>query len=289
MDWTWTSLAAWGRPLLEIIILTVVIYQALRFVRGTRGWPVVLGFILSLLSLGVVVYLLDLQVLRWLLGTFSAFVVVAALVIFQPELRHMLAQVGRLPLFATPQEQRESIEVIVKACERLSELRIGALMAIEQSIRLIDVVESGILVDCAATPEMLECIFFPNNAIHDGGVLIKGDRIMHAACIFPLSRRDDLDPTLGTRHRAALGLSEETDAVVVVVSEEPGAVSYAYGGQLVRGVSLEQLRAFLTETLIQPVRARGWIGWLRQRLERPRPAPAVLSREGSFPTSSNGA
>ena len=287
MKWDVASLAVWGRPVLEIAILAVVIYQALRFVRGTRGWPVVLGFILSLLTLGVVIYVLDLQVLRWLLGTFSAFVAVAALVIFQPELRHMLAQVGKLPLFATPQEQRESIEVIIKTCERLSEVKIGALIAIEQSIRLIDVVESGIPVDCEATPEILECIFFPNNAIHDGGVLIKGDRITHAACIFPLSRRGDLDPTLGTRHRAALGLSEETDAVVVVVSEETGAISYAYGGQLVRGVSLEQLRAFLTETLIRPVRARGWIAWLRQRLERPRPAPAVLSRQGSVSPSSN--
>ncbi|MCS7090430.1 MAG: diadenylate cyclase CdaA [Verrucomicrobiota bacterium] len=285
LDWSvWKALAG---PALEIAILAVVIYYALRFVRGTRGWPVVMGFCLCVLTLGVVIYFLDLQVLRWLLGTFSAFLAIAVLVIFQPELRRMLAEVGKLPLFATPQEQREIIEVIIKTCERLSECKIGALMAIEQSIRLEEVVESGIPVDCEATPEMLECIFFPNNAIHDGGVLIKGDRITHAACIFPLSRRQDLDPTLGTRHRAALGLSEETDAVVVVVSEETGRISYAYRGQLVRGITLEALRDFLTATLIRPVRARGWIGWLRQRLERPRPAPAVLSRHGSF-TSSKG-
>lgn len=286
--WDLSALKALGRPALEIAILTLVIYQALRFVRGTRGWPVVLGFILSLLTLGLIIYVLDLQVLRWLLGTFSAFMAVAVLVIFQPELRRMLAEVGKLPLFATPQEQREIIEVIVRACERLSECRIGGLIAIEQSIRLEDVVESGIPVDCEATPEMLECIFFPSNAIHDGGVLIKGDRISHAACIFPLSRRQDLDPTLGTRHRAALGLSEETDAVVVVVSEETGAISYAYRGQLVRGVTVEALRDFLTATLIRPVRARGWVAWLRQRFERPRPAPAVLSRQStvSGPTQS---
>lgn len=284
--WDLSVLKALGRPALEIAILTVVIYHALRFVRGTRGWPVVLGFILSLLTLGLIIYLLDLQVLRWLLGTFSAFMAVAILVIFQPELRRMLAEVGKLPLFATPQEQREIIEVIIKACERLSECKIGALIAIEQSIRLEDVVESGIPVDCEATPEMLECIFFPNNAIHDGGVLVKGDRISHAACIFPLSRRQDLDPTLGTRHRAALGLSEETDAVVVVVSEETGSISYAYRGQLVRGVTVEALRDFLTATLIRPVRARGWIAWLRQRFERPRPAPAVLSRQPTVPGSS---
>ncbi len=119
--------------------------------------------------------------------------------------------------------------------------------------------ESGIPVDCIATPEMLETIFFPNNAIHDGGVIIKGDRIAYAACIFPLTRRQDLNKSLGTRHRAAIGLSEETDAVVVVVSEETGTISYAYKGELVRGLSIEELRAFLSSVLLQPGRPRNWI------------------------------
>src|ERR671930_1271236 len=119
--------------------------------------------------------------------------------------------------------------------ERLSEALIGALVAVEQSIQLQEAVESGIPIDCVATPEMLETIFFPNNAVHDGGVIIKGDRIAYAACIFPLSRRQDLNRSLGTRHRAALGLSEETDAVVVAVSEETGSISYAYKGHMVRG------------------------------------------------------
>jgi len=124
-------------------------------------------------------------------------------------------------------------------------------------------VESGIPVDCEATPEMLETIFFPNNAIHDGGVILKGDRIAYAACIFPLTQRQDLNKSLGTRHRAAIGMSEETDAVVVVVSEETGAVSYAYRGQLVRGVTLEELRAFLTSVLVPPTRSRSGLAWIR--------------------------
>ena len=164
----------------------------------------------------------------------------------------MLGELGNLPLFATAHEQRENIEVIVGTCERLAEVHIGALIAIEQSIQLYEAVESGIAVDCEATPEMLETIFFPNNAIHDGGVIIKGDRIAYAACIFPLTQRSDLNKSLGTRHRAAIGLSEETDAPVVVVSEETGAISYAYKGQLVRGVTLEELRAFLTSVLVRP-------------------------------------
>src|SRR4029077_11849915 len=124
--------------------------------------------------------------------TFFAFSAVAVLVIFQPEFRRMLAELGNLPLFNAAREERENIEVIIKTVERLSDVRIGMLVAIEQSIQLQEVVESGIVVDCEATPEMLETIFFPNNAIHDGGVIIKGDRIAYAACIFPLSQRPDL-------------------------------------------------------------------------------------------------
>src|SRR5437773_11897482 len=134
----------------------------------------------------------------------------------------MLAELGNLPLLASAHEQRENIEVIIQTVERLADVRIGALLALEQSIRIQDAVESGVVVDCEATPEMLETIFFPNNAIHDGGVNIRGDRIAKAACIFPLTRRQDLNPSLGTRHRAAIGLTEDTDAVVVAVSEAPG-------------------------------------------------------------------
>jgi diadenylate cyclase len=239
------------RPALEIIILSVGIYFSFKFVRGTRGAPVVYGFVLLLLSLTVLAYFLKLEVLSWLIRSFVAFGAVAILIIFQPELRRILAELGTHPLFTTSHEQRENIEVIIQTAERLSEVRIGALIAIEQSINLQEATESGLPVNCEATPEMLETIFFPNNAVHDGGVILKGDRIAFAACIFPLTQRQDLNPSLGTRHRAAIGLSEETDAVVVVVSEETGSISHAYRGQLVRGVTAEQLRAFLTSVLVK--------------------------------------
>ena len=240
------------RPVLEIAILAVGIYFSFKFVRGTRGAPVVYGFVLLVLSLTILAYFLKLEVLSWLIRSSVAFAAVAILIIFQPELRRILAEVGTHPLFATSHEQRENIEVIIQTVERLAEVRIGALIAIEQSINLQEATESGLPVDCEATPEMLETIFFPNNAIHDGGVVLQGDRIAYAACIFPLTQRQDLNPSLGTRHRAAIGLSEETDAVVVVVSEETGAISHAYKGQLVRGVTAEQLRAFLTSVLVKP-------------------------------------
>lgn len=276
---------AW-RPALEILILAVGIYYTTRFVRGTRGWPVVIGFAVLLVALTVVTTLLDLKVLQWLLGNAYVFIALGALVIFQPELRRMLAELGSLPRFATAHEQRENIEIIIQTCERLAEVRIGALIAIEQTIQLEEAVESGIPVDCEATPEMLEAIFFPNNAIHDGGVLIKGDRITHAACIFPLTQRQGLNKSLGTRHRAALGLSEETDAVIVVVSEESGSVSYAYKGQLVRGVTLEELRAFLTSVVVRSDESRGVLAWLRLwTAERPKPGPAVVTRHEPRPPS----
>src|SRR5256714_11615979 len=251
------------RPIVEILILAVAIYYVFSFVRGTRGFSILTGFLVVLLTLAVVSSFLDLKVLRALIGTFSAFFAVAVLIIFQPELRRMLAQLGNFPLFQTPHEQRENIEVIVQTVERLADVRIGALMAIEQSLQLQESVESGISIDCVATPEMLETIFFPNNAIHDGGVIMKGDRIAYAACIFPLSRRQDLNKSLGTRHRAAIGLSEETDAVVVVVAEETGSISYAYNGLVVRGITLQELRAFLSSILLQPAKSRNLTDWLR--------------------------
>lgn len=277
-----TALNLW-RPVLEILILTVGIYYAFRFIRGTRGAPVVTGFLVLLLALVLVSFLLDLKVLQYLLGAFSAFFILAILVIFQPELRRMLAELGNLPMFTTAHEQREVVEVIIQSAERLSDVRIGALVAIEQSIQLQEAVESGMRVDCEATPEMLEAIFFPNNAIHDGGVIIRGDRIAYAACIFPLTQRQDLNPSLGTRHRAAIGLSEETDAVVVVVSEETGGISYAYRGQLVRNLTVEELRVFLTSQLVRPSRSRNWVGWVRSWIRERGQASQVVVAKGDTP------
>src|SRR5258707_1738127 len=269
------------KPALEILILAVAIYYVFSFVRGTRGFAILTGFLTVLLALAIVSNFLNLQVLRALLGTFSAFLAVAVLVIFQPELRRILAQLGNLPLFQTPHEQRENIEVIIQTVERLADVRIGALIALEQSIQLQESVESGISIDCVATPEMLETIFFPNNAIHDGGVIIRGDRVAFAACIFPLTQRQDLNKSLGTRHRAAIGLTEETDSVVVAVSEETGAVSYAYKGHLVRGVTAEELRSFLTSVFVRESKSRTLAGRFRSWTpDRVSPACPAVTKAG---------
>jgi diadenylate cyclase len=276
----WSLLQEHWRNVVEILLLAVGIYYALMFVRGTRGWSVVLGFLL-LLAFTLITDKLKLEVLHTLLERFFPFSALALFILFQPELRRMLSELGNLRLFYTAREQRENIEVIVQTVERLAEVRIGALIAIEQAIHLQEIVESGIVVDCEATPEMLETIFFPNNAIHDGGVILRGDRIAFAACIFPLTQRQDLNKSLGTRHRAAIGLTEETDAVVVAVSEETGLISYAYKGQLVRGVSQEELRAFLTSVLVKRSKPHTALEWMKQwsRDRRLPAAPAVQKAE----------
>lgn len=277
MKWIEYIQSGW-RPVVEIVLLAIAIYYAFMFVRGTRGWPVVIGF-LVLIGLTFACSILQFEVLSSLLRHFFAFSAIAVLIIFQPEFRRMLAELGNLPWFTTAREQRENIEVVIQTVERLAEVRIGALIAMEQSINLQEVVESGVPVDCDATPEMLETIFFPNNAIHDGGVILKGDRIAFAACIFPLTQRQDLSKSLGTRHRAAIGLTEETDAVVVVVSEETGGVSYAYKGQLLKGVTIEELRSFLTSVFV-PRTKRTFVEWIRSRMgERVTPAPPAERAE----------
>jgi diadenylate cyclase len=251
----WDIIQKWWRPALEIAILAVVIHYALTFVRRTRGWPVVLGLFVLLVAT-IITSVLKLQVLNWLLTAFLTISALGFLILFQPELRRLLAELGNISRTASAQDEREHIEIVVQTAERLAEARIGALMAMEVRDDLAEAVESGILVDCQATPEMLETIFFPNNAIHDGGVILRGGRIQRAACIFPLTQRQDLNKSVGTRHRAAIGLTEETDAVVVVVSEETGAISHVYKGEMQKGVTLEALRAFLTSVFVKPARPR---------------------------------
>lgn len=257
-----SALALPWQPAVEILILAVGLYYAFLFIRGTRGAPVVTGFLALMLTLTIVTKVLDLKVLNVLLSQFFGVLATAVVVIFQPELRRILSELGNLPILNPIRAQRENVEDLVQTVDRLAPFRIGALIAVERNQHLTELVEGGIPVDCELTPEMLETIFFPNNAIHDGGVVVRDGRILRAAVIFPLTQRQDLPKSIGTRHRAAIGLSEESDAVVIVVSEETGGISYAVRGQFVRNVSVEDLRAFLTTALVRRQETKG----LRQRL-----------------------
>lgn len=261
------------KTITEVTILTVAIYYVLKFIKGTRGAAVVTSFFTVLIIVAFLAIVLRLQVLTWILSWFVGFFAISVLVLFQSEIRRMISEIGANRVIVSAREQRENIEVIIQGAKRLAEERYGGLIAIEQGINLSEITEGGIVVDCEATPEMLETIFYPNNAIHDGGVLMKGDRIAKAACVFPLSLRQDLSHSTGMRHRAGLGLSEETDAVVIIVSEETGYISYAYKGKLHRNVSEEDLRAFLSLIFLpkkpKPKRTSKWSRLLiRLRIQR---------------------
>ena len=196
-------------------------------------------------------------------------------IIFQPELRRILAELGTHPLFNANHDQRENIEVIIQTVERLADVRIGALIAIEQSIQLQEATESGLLVDCEATPEMLETIFFPNNAIHDGGVIIKGDRIAYAACIFPLSQRQDLAAIAGhapsRRHRAC---RNKPTRWWWSFRRKPARFPTPTRASWCAGVTGGQLRAFLSSVLLNPASPTRFCRWLQPARAGAGQAPA---------------
>ena len=243
LDWLWIL-----RALVEISALAVGIYYIFTFLQRSRGWPVVLGFLI-LIGITTLIALLELQVLRWLLQQLFLFTTVAILIIFQPELRRLLAELGNLPIFSSDEDSPLDVDAVVQATDQLAQQRTGGIIAIERAVDIHQETGSGVLVDSALTSEMLNSIFFPNSPMHDGGVVVRGNRIMYAACIFPLTRRIDINNSLGTRHRAAIGLSEETDAIVVLVSEETGDISYCHNGALHRQVSLKKLKDFLVDQL----------------------------------------
>jgi diadenylate cyclase len=255
------------RSAFEIFVLSLVIYFILRFIRGTRGARVLLGLVLFLLLLTVITRAFDLLAIEWLLGHFFAFIVIATVVIFQPELRRALAEIGSQPLFFTISHEKAVVDTLVKVASSFSARRIGAILAIEREIGLRAIAEQGAILDGKLSPEILDQIFYPNSPLHDGGVVIQNDRVLAAACIFPLTQRTDLAKSTGTRHRAALGLSEDTDAVVMVVSEETGNISLACQGELYQNLDRERLRTLLTSLLVGSPRS-SWLHRLQSRFTK---------------------
>lgn len=236
---------------IQILVLWFVFYYIFLFFKGTRGAQVLVGFVLLLVILTGITQLFNLDALHWLLQRMILYLAVAVLVIFQPEVRRALAELGRQPVFVASTRKRGTIDHVVRAVSTLAEHKIGALIAIEREIGTRTIQESGVEINSPVVPELLSAIFYPHTPLHDGGVIISGNEIKAAACVFPLSQQAELAKSLGTRHRAAVGLSEETDAVVVVVSEETGTISVGYRGRLSRGLDPERLRRFLSSLLLK--------------------------------------
>ncbi len=232
--------------LVEILMVAFLLYRLLLVIQRTRAMQILMGLLLLGFSYGVA-RLLDLILIRTLLETLFQYGAIAALVVFQPELRSALARLGQSRMFRAFQRLEGSrvTDEIVEAVERLSRNKVGAIIALERDVGLEEYAQTGSPVDAPVSADMLTTIFTPYSPLHDGAVLVSGDTIRSAGAILPLTQSPVKDRSLGTRHRAALGLSEETDAVVVVVSEETAQVSVALGGSLERGVDPERLRILL--------------------------------------------
>jgi diadenylate cyclase len=239
------------RSAVEIILLSVGIYYGYVYFRGTRGAKVLTGLAIVFLTLTLISQLLNLVVIGWIIRSFSVFLAVALVVIFQPELRRGLAELGGHPIFSLTSEKRETVHDIVEAVTQLANKQFGALIAIERdtSIRVYE--ETGVVLDSEFSVELMLTIFHPKAALHDGGVVMRNGRIAAAACIFPVSQRETLDRSLGLRHRAGLGITEESDAIAVVVSEETGGISICHRRRIERSFTPETFRKRISEILLQ--------------------------------------
>jgi diadenylate cyclase len=237
----------------DILVVSILIYEVLKQIRGTRAVQMALGG-------GVVVFLLygsrwgHLDTVNWLVRNLAGYVVFAAIVLFQSDIRRALAHFGRAPFFqyfAKAQSQEDSVEELVVAASMLSAQRIGAIIAIERQIGLRNYIEGGIRLDAVLTYDLLLSIFLPASPLHDGAVIVQDDRVAAAACFLPLTVNPKLSKELGSRHRAAIGLTEENDSVAIVVSEETGNVSIVADGQIERGLDVDTLRGRLRSLVLQ--------------------------------------
>jgi len=240
------------KPTIEITILWFVFYRTLVFFEGTRAFQVLKGLTI-LLVFFLVSQFFGLDILNWLLTKFFAISIIALMIIFQQELRQGLARLGQQHIFSFGLEESEMVAIIdevTTAAFKLSRQKTGALIAIERETKLSTYIESGIPLDAKISAELILSIFNINSPIHDGGVITRGDRIIAASCLFPLSENQNFSKIIGTRHRAALGITEQTDSLVVMVSEESGEISVASDGRFIPVVNRERLFNILKTILV---------------------------------------
>lgn len=257
------SLILW-KSILEIAFIWVLIYFMIRFLQGTRAVQVLTGLVILVIIFNVA-KILELSTINWVLTKLFAVGVLAFLILFQPELRRGLARIGQNTIFNPFLKKGGTVDEVVEACQRMSKMKRGALIAIAREAVLKNYIESGIPLDAKISAELLVTIFASNTPTHDGAVIIEGDRVAAASSLFPLSQNPSLSRSLGTRHRAAIGLTEETDAVVVVVSEETGAISVSVYGKLTRDLDEEGLKRVLKSLFKPDERGKAFLDYMQQR------------------------
>ncbi len=244
----------WLEVAVELAIIWVVVYAVVRFLRGTRGARVIKGLALVLVIATLVFQVVAVENafsrLQFLYRNFLTFITLAMVIVFQPELRRALTRLGETRFFPVTRMRRSHvIEQIVASVTYMSKNKIGGLIAIEREVGLGGLTEAGTPLDARISKELLNTIFWPGSALHDLGVVVRGDRVVAAGVQFPMAEGEHFSTELGSRHRAAIGLSQECDALVVVISEETGTISLAERGQMVRNLSPEALRSELTRGL----------------------------------------
>ena len=232
----------------DIALVTFVFYQILLLVRGTRAMQILLGLGVVFLILFLSQWL-NLLTINWIINSFLSSLILVVIILFQPDLRRALARIGRGPFSGSASEPHTIVEEVVRAAVGMASRMTGALIVLERHIGLAEYVEVGTWLDSAVSRELLITIFQTSTPLHDGAVIISGDRIQAARCVLPLSSSPQAGRNLGTRHRAALGLSEESDAVCVVVSEERGRISVAVEGKLIQDLDAAALRKLLSDLL----------------------------------------
>ena len=241
------------QDILDILLVTTILYRVLLIIKGTKAAQMLIGIGVLFVALLFSKYL-GLYTIDWIIQSLWAQIVLAVIILFQPEIRKTLAQMGEarfLPSFASAEGMR-SIEEVVRASIALASRQIGALIVIEKETSLNDFIEMGTQLDAKVTHELLLSIFHPTSPIHDGAVIIRGNRVVAAGCFLPLTLSIDISKAFGTRHRAGIGLTEETDSVVIIVSEETGSITTAIGSSIEKNVDMGTLRDFLTEHFITP-------------------------------------
>ncbi len=264
---------------IDIFVVALGIYLLLGLVRGTRAVQLIKGFV-AVAVVVLITDILNLRVTHWALSVILQNWVLALIILFQPELRLVVEQIGRghiiLDAFRATNapDNVGVVNEIVRATRRLSEKKIGGLIAIEREVGLNDIISTGRQIGGTVSSELLQTIFHPGTAMHDGGIVIQGQQVAAAMCLFPLTNHDDSPRSYGTRHRAAIGLSELTDAAIVVVSEETGAISLALSGQLIGNLSVEALKEKLLSLLQTGEPEQGRWFW-RREIATPK-TPAVV-------------
>jgi diadenylate cyclase len=239
--------------LLDILIVAILVYEVLKLIRGTRAVQMGLGGAV-LVGLFYLSRWAHLETVNWLIRNLAGYIVFAVIVLFQADIRRALAHLGRAPFFrylAQSESAEESVEELVVASTMLSSQRTGAIIAVERLIGLRNYIEGGIPLDAVLTYDLIVSIFQADSPLHDGAVIVQGDRVAAAACFLPLTVNPKLSKELGSRHRAAIGLTEENDSVAIVISEETGNISIVSDGQIERGLTADALRTRLRSLLLQ--------------------------------------